>query len=70
MHRYGVKNEKVEFFFLASKWENEPKNNEPEKCDHAEWFPLDNLPENLVPKMKFVLDQYAQGKTFSEYDWA
>ncbi len=69
MHRYGEKAERIEFFLVAEKWEGEPQNNEPDKCDDVAWFPLNNLPENMVPKSKHALVQYLKGEVFSEYDW-
>ena len=69
MHRYGQKAERIEFFLVAEKWEGEPENKEPEKCDDMAWFSLDELPENMVPKSRYALEQYLKGDIFSEYDW-
>ena len=69
MHRYGQKAERIEFFLTAEKWEGEPENREPDKCDDIAWFPLNSLPENMVPKSHHALEQYLKGETFSEYDW-
>jgi 8-oxo-dGTP diphosphatase len=40
---------RMQFFFRADMFEGEPKNTEPEKCDHADWFSLDDLPKPCVP---------------------
>ena len=69
MHRYGEKAERIEFFLVAEKWEGEPQNKEPDKCDDIGWFSLDDLPTNMVPKSKYALEQYLAGNIFSEYDW-
>ncbi|MHB1316770.1 MAG: NUDIX hydrolase [Minisyncoccota bacterium] len=69
MHRYGEKNERIEFFLLAKDWEREPTNNEPELCDEVKWFPLDSLPSNIIPKAKFGIEQVLKANTFSEFDW-
>ena len=45
MHRYGEKAERIEFFLVAEKWEDEPQNKEPDKCDDVAWFVLNNLRE-------------------------
>lgn len=68
MHRYGQK-ERIEFFLVASKWKGEPENKELDKADHADWFLFDSLPENMVPKTKYAMEQYRMGNIFSEYDW-
>lgn len=69
MHRYGEKNERIEFFLTAKEWEGEPANAEPEVCDEVQWFPVSQLPENMIPKAKFGIEQFLVGNTFSEFDW-
>lgn len=68
MHR--VSNEEyLDFFFTASKWEGNPMNTEPNKCDDMQWFPLDKLPENTLPYIRNVIEDINKGITFSEIDW-
>ena len=70
---YRVKNLAVQssdyaaFFFRARKWEGEPTNKEPEKCDDLAWFTYDALPENVAPPIKHVLESLARGELYSEY---
>lgn len=52
--------------FAVTKWEGEPTICEPEFCDELAWFPLDNLPDNLTPGAKVVLDAYNNGELYSE----
>jgi len=66
MHRLQ-EDERVDFFFTTDKWEGEPKNMEPEKCDDLSWFPLDNLPPNTIPYIKKALESYQQGVYYSEW---
>lgn len=66
MHRLQ-EDERVDFFFAADKWEGEPKNMEPEKCDDLSWFPLDDLPPNTIPYIKQALELYQQGIYYSEW---
>jgi 8-oxo-dGTP diphosphatase len=47
---------RVDFFFKASIWAGEVRNAEPEKCDDVQWFAPDNLPDNVVPLMRSVLE--------------
>lgn len=68
-HRYGEKNERIEFYFIADKWEGEPSIKEPDQCDDVAWFPLDQFPENMVPKTKAAIDKYLEGEIYSEFDW-
>lgn len=68
MHRFGIKRERIEFFLAATAWEGEPRVTEPEECDDVRWFPLSELPENMIPKSKAGLEQFLSGVTFSEFD--
>lgn len=64
MHRLGIY---VDFYFTTSIWAGEIKNMEQEKCSDLSWFPLDKLPENIVPSVKYAIENYRAGITFSEY---
>ena len=35
-------------FFITDRWEGDIVNNEPHKCGDLRFFPLDNLPKNLL----------------------
>jgi 8-oxo-dGTP diphosphatase len=69
MHRFGENYERIEFFLTAKKWEGEPSVKEPDACDEVRWFPLKDLPPNMIPKSKSGLQQSLAGVTFSEFDW-
>jgi 8-oxo-dGTP pyrophosphatase MutT (NUDIX family) len=43
MHR-KAEDERIDFFVAATRWAEEPRNCEPEKCDHLLWVDLDALP--------------------------
>jgi 8-oxo-dGTP pyrophosphatase MutT (NUDIX family) len=47
--------ERVDFFFTARSWQGEPRILEPTKCAELRWFPLDALPEPLVPHERLAL---------------
>ncbi len=64
MHRKSIY---VDFFFLAKKWSGDPKIMEKDKCDDMQWFPLNNLPENIVPSVKFAIENYQKELSFSEF---
>ncbi len=61
--------ERVAFFFEAKKWEGEPMNKEPEKCDDLKWFPLDDLPQNIIPYIKNAIQHYRKKVNYSEFGW-
>ena len=56
----------VDFYFLAKKWEGEPKNMEPEMCDDVKWFDINSLPENIISSVKDAFLSYQKGISFFE----
>jgi mutator protein MutT len=68
MNRKIPNNERVDFFFTTKKWVNEPKIMEPEKCDDLNWFELDNLPENIIPYIKQMIDSFLNNINYSEIE--
>lgn len=71
LHRSGQKDhwEALCFFFVAKKWSGEIINAEPHKCDDLSFFPLDNLPNNMIPYVKEGLFAALKGVSFVEYGW-
>ncbi len=59
----------VDVYFEAVSWQGEPINAEPGVHKEIAWLAVDNLPDNVVPAVRFVLEQIKAGNTYSEYDW-
>jgi 8-oxo-dGTP diphosphatase len=53
--------ERVDYFFTATSWSGEPRIVEPHKCADIGWFPLDRLPEPVVPHERAVLEHLHAG---------
>jgi 8-oxo-dGTP diphosphatase len=53
--------ERVDFFFAARAWSGEPRIVEPTKCADLQWFPLDALPDPVVPHELAVLEALRSG---------
>ncbi len=49
--------ERIDFFFTCRSWSGEPLILEPAKSAALEWFPLDALPDPVVPHERFVLER-------------
>jgi 8-oxo-dGTP pyrophosphatase MutT (NUDIX family) len=60
-------NERIDLFFEAWKWSGEIKNNEPDKCTDVQWFNINNLPEDIIPYIKIVLESVLDGEYYSEF---
>lgn len=65
-HRFNPHREYIDIYLTTSKWEGEITNIEPHKCDGLDWFPKDQLPENIVPEVKAVLEQISQNNFYSD----
>lgn len=55
--------QRIDLFFEATTWASEPALREPDRADAMTWFPLDALPERVVPHERLVLDLLARGET-------
>ena len=53
--------ERIDFFFTARSWAGEPRIVEPEKCAALRWYPLDDLPDPVVPHERQVLSAVRDG---------
>jgi 8-oxo-dGTP diphosphatase len=59
MHRTGTGlavDERVDWFFSAVVWSGDPVVRESAKCADLRWFPLDSLPDPVVPHERRVLE--------------
>jgi 8-oxo-dGTP pyrophosphatase MutT (NUDIX family) len=61
--------ERIDFFFEAVRWQGDPIIAEPNKCDDLSWFPLNNLPSNVIPYIKTAIENYQKHISFSEFGW-
>jgi 8-oxo-dGTP pyrophosphatase MutT (NUDIX family) len=59
LHRTGGNgdpiDERVDFFFTTTRWSGEPRVMEPDKAAGLDWFPVDQLPDPVVPHEARVL---------------
>ena len=72
VHRYepdSFASDWVDVYFEASAWEGEPFNAEPNMHSELAWLDPHNLPDNIVPAVRFGIEQVIAGETFGEYGW-
>ena len=68
VHR-ADRGQRVGFFFSAVRWRGEPRNMEPHKAEDFRWFPLDTLPEGMVPYVSRAIAAWRAGQCYSESGW-
>ena len=61
--------ERIDFFVQVKAWDGEICNMEPDKCDDLSWFPIQCLPVNMIPYVRFGLENYQKGVFYSEHGW-
>ncbi len=59
----------VDVVFEVLKWDGELYNAEPDKHAELAWFNPAELPENMVPPVRFYIEQYLADSSFAEYGW-
>ena len=69
MHRWCGDHERIDLFFTTKIWAGEIKNMETDKCDDLSWFPLDQLPQNIIPYIGAAIDYYSKGIKYCEFGW-
>jgi 8-oxo-dGTP diphosphatase len=68
VHR-ADRGQRVGFFFSARRWRGEPRNMEPHKADDLRWFPLRELPDNMVPYVRAAIERWRSGSFYGESGW-
>lgn len=61
--------DRVFIYYKVRKWEGDPHNTEPEKCDEIGWFDIESLPENTIPIVRFGMDEMLKGVKYSSFGW-
>lgn len=61
--------ESIVFFFTTTQHQGKIENREPDKCDDLRFFPLNDLPDNLIPYVRKGLELSLKGVPFAEFGW-
>ncbi len=59
---FGPLEQRADFFFHVTAWSGEPRILEPDKAADLRWFPLDDLPTQVVPHERLVLEALREGR--------
>ncbi|WP_061296268.1 NUDIX hydrolase [Herbidospora cretacea] len=69
MHHY-TNDARTALFYEAEQWTGEITNMEPDKCVEWRWFPLDALPDQMIPYAADALAHCIKGDVYSERGWS
>lgn len=53
--------QRVDWFWVCDTWDGEPVIREPTKCADLRWFPVADLPAQMPPHERMVLDAWTAG---------
>ncbi len=67
--RQGPETEFYVFVFRPSVWQGIPSNCEPDKCDDVRWFPVNQLPDKLIPAHRQAIELSQNGISYSKHGW-
>jgi 8-oxo-dGTP pyrophosphatase MutT (NUDIX family) len=59
----------VDVYFEALDWKGKAYNAEPHMHSKLSWLDPAKLPSNVIPSVKFALEQIELGNVYSEYGW-
>ncbi len=65
----GNPHARIGFYFTPKKFTGTLHNAEPGKCDDLQFFSFSNLPTNIVPHVRAVIEAYQRGDTYTEFNW-
>lgn len=68
MHR-NEDDERVDFFVHIPRWQGEPMNAEPDKCDDLCWMDVNDLPLNTIPYVRQAIQNHLNQIKFDEFGW-
>ncbi|MFF8960311.1 NUDIX domain-containing protein [Streptomyces sp. NPDC014894] len=60
---------RVQLVFRARAWDGEAVVREPDQCAGWAWWPLDALPEPIVPYTRAAIEGIRAGRVFTELGW-
>ncbi len=60
----------VDVYFEVSDYEGDIYNAEPHMHSELAWLDPKNLPKNVIPSVRYAIEQIEAGNMYSEYGWA
>lgn len=70
LHRQDKDADWIDITFEVTAWEGELQNAEPHMHSELVWLDPKSLPDNVIPNVRYILEQVAAGNTYAEFGWA
>lgn len=68
-HRHADDTDWIDLVFEAQAWSGELHNAEPHMHSDLTWLDPDSLPENMVPSVRYYIEQVQAGNHYCQYGW-
>ena len=68
-HRVEDGSDWVDNMLIVKQWQGDVINNEPHMHGELAWFALDDLPDNVTPNQRLMLEAYLRGEHYCELGW-
>ena len=69
LHRKQDEEERIDLFFEVKKWNGEIRISEPDKCSELVYYPITRIPPDILPYIKYALNDINSGISYGEYGW-
>ena len=71
MHRKSD-DERIDYFAVVEQWAGKLQNLETNKCGGLHWYPINDLPSNIIPYVKFAINKTFEDRKslwYEEFGW-
>lgn len=69
MHRKTPDRESIDYFLTCKKYDGKIEIMEKDKCDELKFYDLKELPNNVIPYVRYGIEYYLNNEPFSIYGW-
>jgi 8-oxo-dGTP diphosphatase len=70
VHEKAEGHERLNLGFEVKAYKGKITNMEPEKCDELRWVPITDLPDDMVPSIRELLEHISAGRRYSDYNFS
>ena len=64
---HSYKEEYIHIYFTVRKFTGKPQIMEKDKCDDLRWFNINNLPDNMIERIRCAIEDMEKGIKYADY---